>query len=230
MYVTWKLRTYLWLDLQTDGSTLSILEFSDEQCSQNRLEHHGRNFPSPWQTDDLEAGGDCEAIPLPQSEAIPQQNWTIACGWIHVVGRDIVACLFSRDWEVGLFYLVTYLFPLTLVILKWDFGWRLLLIKSNDHFCGFLLYYTRKIRSKIELYYENDCILFIIFYNLMRWDEMMAKLILVSLFLITTMYVLLSSQVSNTCSQKITQQTFSLTSSSSLNNFVFSLISTIFTQ
>ena len=117
--MTDELRTYFSFLFQTDGSTLSILEFSDEQ---HRLEHHGRNFPSPWQTDDLEAGGDCEAIPLPQSEAIPQQNWTIACGWIHVVGRDIVACLFSRDWEVGLFYLVTYLFPLTLVILKWDFG------------------------------------------------------------------------------------------------------------
>ena len=101
--MTDNLRTYLHsIFSQTDGSTLSILEFSDEQCSQHRPEN-GRNIPSPWQTDDLEAGGDCEAIPLPQSEAIPQQNWTIACGWIHVVGRDIVACLFSRDWEVGLF-------------------------------------------------------------------------------------------------------------------------------
>ena len=39
-------------------------------------------------------------IPLPHSESIPQQFWTIACGWIPIVGRDIVACLFSRDWQV----------------------------------------------------------------------------------------------------------------------------------
>jgi len=38
-------------------------------------------------------------IPLPHSESIPQQFWTTACGWIPIVGRDIVACLFSRDWQ-----------------------------------------------------------------------------------------------------------------------------------
>ena len=39
-------------------------------------------------------------IRLPHSESIPQQFWTVACGWIPIVGRDIVACLFSRDWQV----------------------------------------------------------------------------------------------------------------------------------
>ena len=44
---------------------------------------------------------DCsEVIFLPQSEPIPQQFWSMAQGWIPVVGRDIVACLFSRDWQV----------------------------------------------------------------------------------------------------------------------------------
>ena len=57
--------------------------------------------PQLWQKDEFEIGGDCEAIPLPQTESIPQQNWTLACGWIPIVGRDIVACLFSRDWEVS---------------------------------------------------------------------------------------------------------------------------------
>jgi mitogen-activated protein kinase kinase kinase 1 len=56
--------------------------------------------PQLWQKDEFEIGGDCEAIPLPQTESIPQQNWTLACGWIPIVGRDIVACLFSRDWEL----------------------------------------------------------------------------------------------------------------------------------
>ncbi len=50
---------------------------------------------------DLEVGGSCEEIALPHSEPIPQQNWTLACSWISVVGRDIVACLFSRDWLVS---------------------------------------------------------------------------------------------------------------------------------
>ena len=53
----------------------------------------------------FEHGGDeadLEAILLPQSEPIPQQVWTMAHGWIPVVGRDIVACLFSRDWQVPL--------------------------------------------------------------------------------------------------------------------------------
>lgn len=48
-------------------------------------------------TDDLDCS---EVIFLPQSEPIPQQFWSMAQGWIPVVGRDIVACLFSRDWQV----------------------------------------------------------------------------------------------------------------------------------
>ena len=47
--------------------------------------------------DDLDCS---EVIFLPQSEPIPQQFWSMAQGWIPVVGRDIVACLFSRDWQV----------------------------------------------------------------------------------------------------------------------------------
>ena len=61
----------------------------------------GHQQPQLWQKDEFEIGGNCEDIPLPQTESIPQQNWTVACGWIPIVGRDIVACLFSRDWEVS---------------------------------------------------------------------------------------------------------------------------------
>ena len=43
---------------------------------------------------------DYSSVILPQSEPIPQQFWSLAQGWIPVVGRDIVACLFSRDWQV----------------------------------------------------------------------------------------------------------------------------------
>lgn len=82
-----------------DGSISSILEFSDEHSSHHRSDI-AKSHVSPWQNEELEIGGDCEAIPLPQTETIPQQNWTIACGWIYIVGRDIVACLFSRDWEL----------------------------------------------------------------------------------------------------------------------------------
>ena len=63
----------------------------------------GHQQPQLWQKDEFEIGGNCEDIPLPQTESIPQQNWTVACGWIPIVGRDIVACLFSRDWEVSVY-------------------------------------------------------------------------------------------------------------------------------
>ena len=60
-------------------------------------------------TDDLDCS---EVIFLPQSEPIPQQFWSMAQGWIPVVGRDIVACLFSRDWQViyGLPLVIHWLF------------------------------------------------------------------------------------------------------------------------
>lgn len=41
----------------------------------------------------------------PQAEGIPQQHWPIASAWISVYGRELVSCLFSRDWlkrETGL--------------------------------------------------------------------------------------------------------------------------------
>ena len=51
------------------------------------------------------SGNSDSEIHLPHSESIPQQFWTIACGWIPIVGRDIVACLFSRDWQVTFLFL-----------------------------------------------------------------------------------------------------------------------------
>ena len=77
------------------------MESSEDIITARGPQHHQSQL---WQQkDEFEIGGDCEAIPLPQTESIPQQNWTLACGWIPIVGRDIVACLFSRDWEVSVF-------------------------------------------------------------------------------------------------------------------------------
>ena len=53
----------------------------------------------------IEQGGSPEDIPLPRAEPIPQQHWRFASTWIQHFGRDLVACLFSRDWvkrETGL--------------------------------------------------------------------------------------------------------------------------------
>ena len=53
----------------------------------------------------IEQGGCPEDIPLPRAEPIPQQHWPFASTWIQHFGRDLVACLFSRDWlkrETGL--------------------------------------------------------------------------------------------------------------------------------
>lgn len=53
----------------------------------------------------IEQGGCPEDIPLPKAEPIPQQHWPFASTWITHFGRDLVACLFSRDWvkrETGL--------------------------------------------------------------------------------------------------------------------------------
>ena len=101
---------------------------SSEDITTARGPQH--NQSQLWQQkDEFEIGGDCEAIPLPQTESIPQQNWTLACGWIPIVGRDIVACLFSRDWEVSgfLFFLKMHEFAKThnrpyclhLIIKRW---------------------------------------------------------------------------------------------------------------
>ena len=53
----------------------------------------------------IEQGGSPEDIPLPKAEPIPQHHWTIAQHWITQYGRDLVACLLSKDWvnrEIGL--------------------------------------------------------------------------------------------------------------------------------
>jgi len=53
----------------------------------------------------IEQGGCPEDIPLPKAEPILQQHWPFASNWIPSFGRDLVACLFSRDWvkrETGL--------------------------------------------------------------------------------------------------------------------------------
>ncbi|KAG0725189.1 Mitogen-activated protein kinase kinase kinase 1 [Chionoecetes opilio] len=41
-----------------------------------------------------------EAVPLPRSEPIPAEHESIAASWVHVFGKELVACLFSRDWVV----------------------------------------------------------------------------------------------------------------------------------
>jgi len=53
----------------------------------------------------IEQGGSPEDIPLPKAEPIPPQHFSCASTWITYFGRDLVACLFSRDWvkrETGL--------------------------------------------------------------------------------------------------------------------------------
>ena len=64
---------------------------------------------APHRTSDtqhmVEQGGSPEDIPLPRAEPIPQHHWPTASAWITHYGRDLVACLFSRDWvkrETGL--------------------------------------------------------------------------------------------------------------------------------
>lgn len=41
-----------------------------------------------------------EAVPLPRSEPIPAEHESTAASWVHVFGKELVACLFSRDWAV----------------------------------------------------------------------------------------------------------------------------------
>lgn len=41
-----------------------------------------------------------EAVPLPRSEPIPAEHESTAANWVHVFGKELVACLFSRDWAV----------------------------------------------------------------------------------------------------------------------------------
>ncbi|KAG7166236.1 Mitogen-activated protein kinase kinase kinase 1-like [Homarus americanus] len=41
-----------------------------------------------------------EAVPLPRSEPIPAEHESTAAGWVHVFGKELVSCLFSRDWAV----------------------------------------------------------------------------------------------------------------------------------
>ncbi|KAF2354277.1 Protein kinase domain [Trinorchestia longiramus] len=43
--------------------------------------------------------GDDE-VPLPRSEPIPVEHEESAAAWVAVFGRELVACLFSRDWAV----------------------------------------------------------------------------------------------------------------------------------
>ena len=76
-----------------------MLDLTPEEAEIPSTKNHRQSLILPFE-DDFDLGGDCEAIQLPHTESIPQQFWTIAYGWIPIVGRDIVACLFSRDWQV----------------------------------------------------------------------------------------------------------------------------------
>lgn len=41
-----------------------------------------------------------EMVPLPRSEPIPTEHEETAAAWVYVFGRELIACLFSRDWAV----------------------------------------------------------------------------------------------------------------------------------
>jgi len=41
-----------------------------------------------------------DEVPLPRSEPIPVEHEESAAAWVSVFGRELVACLFSRDWAV----------------------------------------------------------------------------------------------------------------------------------
>ncbi|XP_068209828.1 mitogen-activated protein kinase kinase kinase 1-like [Palaemon carinicauda] len=41
-----------------------------------------------------------EEVPLPRSEPIPAEHESTAASWVNVFGKELVACLFSRDWAV----------------------------------------------------------------------------------------------------------------------------------
>ena len=41
-----------------------------------------------------------EAVRLPRSEPIPAEHESTAASWVNVFGKELVACLFSRDWAV----------------------------------------------------------------------------------------------------------------------------------
>ncbi|RXG69438.1 Mitogen-activated protein kinase kinase kinase 1 [Armadillidium vulgare] len=41
-----------------------------------------------------------DMIPLPRSEPIPSEHEETAAAWVYVFGRELIACLFSRDWAV----------------------------------------------------------------------------------------------------------------------------------
>lgn len=77
--------------------------------SQSSISSQSSGYSTISRTSDtlhmIEQGGSPEDIPLPRAEAIPQQHWPFASSWIQYYGRDLVACLFSKDWvkrETGL--------------------------------------------------------------------------------------------------------------------------------
>lgn len=44
--------------------------------------------------------GSEEMVPLPRSDPIPSEHEETAAAWVYVFGRELIACLFSRDWAV----------------------------------------------------------------------------------------------------------------------------------
>ena len=52
-----------------------------------------------WLT--LECGGPPEDIPLPQIQVnISEKHWSSASSWMNILGRDLVTCIFSKDWNI----------------------------------------------------------------------------------------------------------------------------------
>ena len=39
-------------------------------------------------------------VPLPRSDPIPPEHEETAAAWVYVFGKELIACLFSRDWAV----------------------------------------------------------------------------------------------------------------------------------
>jgi hypothetical protein len=75
-------------------ATLSSLKSRQKMSSLDHASAASASFET------IEDDFEWEKLELPQNESIPQHIWTMASAWIQVVGRDIVACLLSKDWQV----------------------------------------------------------------------------------------------------------------------------------
>ncbi len=73
------------------------LEVKEDKDNNNNKEQTLKSSSSTW--DVLECGGLANELPLPVS-TLRQKHWQLASNWTSVLGRDLVACLLSKDWLV----------------------------------------------------------------------------------------------------------------------------------